>query len=552
MARREDGVVAGLVGPLFDSGTAIGRDDADLLDRYVTGRGEVGARAFEAIVARHGGMVLRVCRSTLGNDHDARDAFQATFLVLARRAGSIRQRDRLASWLFGVARKVALRARGDTARRRLRERHAAVAERVDPPRSLDPDNLAALHEEIDRLASTYRDPVILCDLEGLTYEAAARQLDWPLGTLAARLKRARELLRGRLTRRGVAVGEGWLVAARLHSSPLTPGLLRLATPTGTVPSQVASLTIRTITMMRIKTLALATSLLGLTVGSISVGLVAFGGPQVPVSPATPVAPSQPQPRPQPPRSWVRTMPNGLTVELVGVAPYGGAHESWRSPNGQPLAAPPFEAMKLKVYPQDDHQRAWTLALRVGNADLKQISWRSSSQDHVGSSATSLTVDATGEVIPAIQAVIIVLPDNQPTCGGFRFEAASGPWQTIQTSEPAGSGTRGGSTHAIFGKTRSDGEQTTLVVSHDNLRDDVRLVAVDLQGVEHTPVQYMTSLSIATFRQIDAEFSLPLAQIKEFRLQTRPWESVTFEEIPLPKVDNLPGGVGSRLDNPGGS
>ena len=525
MASGGDGGSAGLLGTLFDSGSAIGRDDGDLVDRFLSGRGEVAARAFEAIVARHGGMVLRVCRATLGDENDARDAFQATFLVLTRRAGSIRRRDRLASWLFGVARKVALRARADQARRRVRERRAAVAERVDSPRSVEPDDLAALHEEIARLPATYRDPLILCDLEGLTYEAAARQLDCPLGTLAARIKRARDQLRTRLTRRGVVVADFGLVGALHPSAPLAPSILRSAITTGTVPVSVAALAQRTIALMRIKTLALGIGLLGLTVGSVGVGVITLAGPQTPVPSTTPPPAARLEPPPQ--RSWVRTIPGGPTVELIGVAPQGGAPDSWRSPDGQPLAAPPFARSRMTIHPQDN-QRAWKLALRVGNVDPGRISCRCSPLPSVG--GFYQPTDAVGPIDQAIKDFGVVLPSEQRTLA-IRFGVAFRPWRTFQTSDPAGSSTMGGS-NVIFGKTRSDGDQTTLIVSHDILKDDVRLVAVDLQGIEHTPKRTQTG-SVATISQLDAEFKLPLATIKEFRLQTRPFESVSFEAIPLP-------------------
>src|SRR5688500_5567942 len=149
-------------------------------------------------------MVLRVCRGILRDGHDAEDAFQATFLILARKARSLWVRDSPGPWLHGVAYRVASTARSTVSRRRSKERQAAermsavVAER-------DWDDLGAVvHEELNRLPGRYRAAVVLCCLEGLTQQQAAQQLGWPLGTVQSRLARGRERLRLRLTRRGLA------------------------------------------------------------------------------------------------------------------------------------------------------------------------------------------------------------------------------------------------------------------------------------------------------------------------------------------------------------
>jgi RNA polymerase sigma factor (sigma-70 family) len=183
-------------------GVVANLSDAQLLDRFRFLQGESAEVAFEALVSRHGPMVLDVCLCILGNRHDAQDAFQATFFVLASRARSIRRRDSLASWLLGVARRVALRSKLNAGRRRLHEKQAALS------RTGCEDNQselwAELHEEIDRLPDKYREPVVLCYLEGLSVETAALRLGCPYGTILSRLSRARDRLRGRLTRRGLA------------------------------------------------------------------------------------------------------------------------------------------------------------------------------------------------------------------------------------------------------------------------------------------------------------------------------------------------------------
>src|SRR5215470_5427658 len=182
--------------------------DAQLLARFLASRDDF---AFAALVRRHGPTVLGVCRRVLRHAQDAEDAFQATFLVLARKARSIARRGALGSWLYGVAYRVALKARDDAARRRRHERRAAS--RTEGQAACAEAGDAAgpvLDEEVNRLPDKYRQPVVLCYFEGKTYQEAARLLGWPAGTAAVRLARARELLRNRLTVRGVALSSAAL------------------------------------------------------------------------------------------------------------------------------------------------------------------------------------------------------------------------------------------------------------------------------------------------------------------------------------------------------
>ncbi len=205
MASGDIGAVLKSVETLFTVGTAAGLTDVQLLERYL-GRSDHGAEAaFEALVKRHGPMVLGVCRGELNDMHAAEDAFQATFLILARKARSIRKGGSLASWLYGVARRVARRARTARVRRIAHERRGALM--ADHPSLYDHDPaelVPEIQEEVDRLPGKYREPIILCYLEGLTHEEAASQLRIPVGTVKIRLSRGRERLRGRLVRRGLA------------------------------------------------------------------------------------------------------------------------------------------------------------------------------------------------------------------------------------------------------------------------------------------------------------------------------------------------------------
>ncbi len=194
--------------------------DAELLARFTAERDAPAEIAFTSLVHRHGPMVFRVCRQILGDRHIAEDAFQATFLILARRAGSIHRPELLGHWLHGVAFRTAREARMREHRRQRREcalfaagSSADPVDRSDRPdlSSVCREEFEALHEEVSRLPEKYRVPVVLCDLEGLTYQDAALRLGCPVGTIGVRLRRARERLRVRMTRRGLAPTAGLLV-----------------------------------------------------------------------------------------------------------------------------------------------------------------------------------------------------------------------------------------------------------------------------------------------------------------------------------------------------
>ncbi len=197
---------------LFGEGTCAGLSDGQLLSRFVAGRDQGGEIAFEALVMRHGPMVLRVCNLALDDPNDVHDALQAVFLVLANRASAIRSRESVGSWLYGVALRVASRARVYAIRRRIRDRRttaAAQAIATMSPGQAGPslferdDRAQVLHQELSRLPEKYRAPIVLCYLEGLTHDEAATRLSWPVGTVRSRLSRGRDTLRHRLTRRGV-------------------------------------------------------------------------------------------------------------------------------------------------------------------------------------------------------------------------------------------------------------------------------------------------------------------------------------------------------------
>jgi len=202
--------VLGQVRRLFSSPAEVDSTDADLLGRFVASR---DGEAFTALLDRHGAMVWDVCRNVLRDPHDAEDAFQATFLVLARKPGSVRKRDSLASWLYGTAYRLAIRQRQQRERRRPLHDEAALLS-PSAPAGADMDSLRPwLHDEIGKLPERFRAPLVLCYLEGKTNEEAARELGWPAGSMSRRLAQARDLLRDRLAARGEMIAGPALLAA---------------------------------------------------------------------------------------------------------------------------------------------------------------------------------------------------------------------------------------------------------------------------------------------------------------------------------------------------
>ena len=219
---------------LLQDGSLAALTDGQLLERFVR-RGAAAETAFAALVERHGPMVMQVCRALLRDVHGAEDAFQATFLVLARRAGSIREPDLLANWLYGVAHRTARKARAHAMRRRSREVSEANMGALDTLGREEPHDLrvdqreqtALVHEELARLPEKERAAVVFCCLEELTIDEAARRLRCTPGAVRGRLAQARARLRARLVRRGVAVPIAVIAAvlsARSSAAAVPPAL----------------------------------------------------------------------------------------------------------------------------------------------------------------------------------------------------------------------------------------------------------------------------------------------------------------------------------------
>jgi len=261
--------------------------DRDLLQRFARER---DGDAFAALVQRYGPLVLGVCCRVLRQEQDAEDAFQATFLVLARKAGSIEQPERLGNWLYGVASRVAQKARAEAARRRARQQPVTdvLASRGDPEADWE-ELRQVLDDEVQRLPDKFGAPLVLCYLQGMTREEAAARLGRSAGAVKSLLERGRELLRSRLARRGVTLSMGSL-AAMLSGSALSaavPAVLRDSTvraalvfaagkaPAAGSAAALAQGVLQAMFRYRVKRWLAVVLMLGLAGGGA--GLLAFGG-----------------------------------------------------------------------------------------------------------------------------------------------------------------------------------------------------------------------------------------------------------------------------------
>jgi RNA polymerase sigma factor (sigma-70 family) len=270
-----------------------GLTDGQLLARFLDTREEA---AFAAIVRRHGPMVLGVCRRLLGNLHDAEDAFQATFLVLARKAASVARREAVGAFLYGVAYRTALRAREKASRRRALEVQVDVMPHPEVPPAEPQDWRPVLDRELNLLPKMYRAVLVLCDLEGKTRREAARVLGVPEGTVASRLATARQMLAKRLTRCGVMLSGGALAmalaggAAAAVPAPLAAATVKAAAlvaagqaAAGTPAVALMNEVLRSMLMAKLKGYAVA-ALVAALIGAGGVAYRAAG--QVPTDPAT--------------------------------------------------------------------------------------------------------------------------------------------------------------------------------------------------------------------------------------------------------------------------
>jgi RNA polymerase sigma factor (sigma-70 family) len=326
--------------------------DVELLRRINGGDGT----AFEAVVRRHGAAVLAAARVVLTDETDVEDVFQAAFLALWRNGQRVRNGDSLAPWLFGVARRAALKALARSKRRRQVEQAKPKREEVDPADLSWREACRLLHEEIERLPEQYRGPIVLCHLEGRSRDEAAAELGWKLATLRGRLERGREMLKRRLTRRGVALSAGllaWLAGEATEARELPAALISAALRARDgVPTSVAEL-LSTASPSVFKKAVLAAVAL-VAAGVLSAGL-AGGERRGLAPPADDDRPAGAKPAARPPESGEKIVVNGHVVD----------------PNGKPVPGAKINAFRFniggRVDAVADGEGKFTLALVGGKS-----------------------------------------------------------------------------------------------------------------------------------------------------------------------------------------
>ncbi|SIO56007.1 RNA polymerase sigma factor, sigma-70 family [Singulisphaera sp. GP187] len=534
---------------LFAAGTTAGLTDSELLERFTAKRAEsaeaglASEAAFSALMDRHGAMVWGVCRRVLGDTHEAEDAFQATFLVLVRKAGSVRVDDSVGRWLYGVAHRVALRARSEARRRESRPGHAPAQDSEDPATVVElKESCHALSEEIDRLPAKYRCPIELCDLQGLTYDQAARQLNGSVAMVKGRLVRGRLKLRERLAERGLspvaAVGfQALSREARLAVPPkLVHSTVRAVTSyaPGLFPAAVIAQTEEVLKMMMWEKLKLAAAgalvAAGLTAGALAQQQPASQdrAPEAPRPKVNAQSLEKPNRKPGEDRRWLKTMSSGATLEVVAISPHPSGPNTWWRPNGTPLSQPPCDPFPTRLTSDENVvPRAIVVRLTGIPAEADHRWWIDQAN---GGSHSQGDAKLAGIPVSGLSEIVTFFPSGLDS-STIRFEVAAGPWKTVRTwgKSPGAVGSR--EVSYIFSAPIATKKGTTLSVTH-NIQDvSVRLVAVDGEGKEH-PAENRSGSGVGDYYQITGEFNLPPDQIEEFRVQTRPYEKGEINGVAL--------------------
>jgi RNA polymerase sigma factor (sigma-70 family) len=536
---------------LFSAGTTTGVSDRELLDRFRTGRAEsaeaatAAEAAFAALVDRHGAMVWGVCRRVLRDVHEAEDAFQATFLILVRKAGSVRVEGALGRWLYGVAHKVAHRARTRAIRRAASMTASRTAAPVDPAHVSDLEDLRnILDQELDRLPAKYRCPVELCHLQGLTYDEAARQLNWPVATVKSRLTRGRLRMRERLVRRGLAPGAVTAATALTSEArsavpqALIHGTVRAASPgaAGLVPAALIDLVEGALKMMALEKLKLAA---GGVLVAVGLGFTAQAlSPQAVNHMVLATRPAQaareaagvPSEKTPDDHRWIRSLRNGATIEIIGVSSIPAGPDAWWRPDGSPLHPAPCDLRELTV--TGDKLIPKSIVVRLTGIP-KGADQNLSITEAQGCYRGPAKRDE--KVIPDLTELNATFPPGTRT-GTVRFSVAADPWHTELTVGKSSAAIGAASASYIFGDAIPTKQGTSLTVTHSLNGPALRVLAIDVDDKEH-PGGIRSSLGVTGFQQIKIEFDLPTEQIQNFRLQTRPYQTVEIPGIALePKAN----------------
>ena len=539
MAKVASSAVLRQVAVLFQIGTTAGLTDGSLLDRFRSGRPDEAEAAFAVLVERHGPMVMQVCRRILGDRHDAEDAAQAAFLVLARQAHSIRQMDSVASWLYGVAGRIATRARRDAERRRARER-GSVEMAIRRVADDDSKAMHELYEELNRLPERFRLPILLCHLEGLTYEQAAQRLGCPVRTVQSRLARGRQRLRDRLTRRGIspaviplAVLLNRDAASAFVSESLKQATVRAAgryaaggAPSAIVPATVAAMAEGATRAMILHRLMKWTAFLSL------IGIAASGAGMAIFARSTPVRAGRPA---ADDNRYRVTMAGGATVEVVAISTVPTGPDTWWKPDGSRLTEAPVDTIQPKTGAHEGEMARVILVRANGVKKDDLFRWN----PLLSSSYWGGRPKKDGQDVPGLEYYEAEFPRDRADCG-IKTRVAAGAWKTEVSNDGRGGIGQFVNGHKFsFGKARPvtayGRSMTNFSVAHNFFGQDRRLVAIDRDDMPHAADSYSVGSDGDkkwVIDLIDAEFSLPPEQIKEYQVQFRPIEVAEIGAIAL--------------------
>jgi hypothetical protein len=374
----------------------------------------------------------------------------------------------------------------------------------------------------------------------MTYDQAARELNWPVATVKSRLTRGRLRLRERLARRGLAPGAvagGFATALTVDARAAVPQALARSTvraatacATGSFPAAVIDLTEGVLKMMkweRLKYVAVgALVAVGLTAQALSQQAPDGGIPAARPPQAAAQRADKPDQKRAGDRRWVRSLPSGAIVEVVGVSSVPAGPETWLRPDGTPLHPAPCDSIKPNVSSDTGVPRLVLVRLaRI--PDGADYEWGVA---EAGASGDG-TAMRDGRPLPGLSVMTAIVPANAETCT-VRFKVAAGPWATITTQgkNSGGVASRVGPSF-IFSEAIATRTGTALSVTHDIQDRPVRLIAIDRDGQE-LAAEPRSACSVKDFQQMVVEFGQPPERIKEFRLQTRPYEEAEIPHIAL--------------------
>ena len=438
---------------VLTDGSTTGFSDRQLLERFANERArsveasQAAELAFEALVIRHGAMVWGICRRVLGDVHEAEDAFQATFLLLATRRGHCTSMTPsvAGSTVWHIASRFGPASRAG--RRTSLGREVPAIATDDPHGDLEQREIRKIvGDEVDRLPLKYRCAIDLCYFQGMTHEQAARQLDWPLATVKSRLTRGRLRLRRGLARRGVAPFAAALTTGFCKASraAVPPGLVRSivdsSVPRGAaaVPPMVARLMREVLQMIMWQKLKVAAATT-VVIASITAAALAHRAPAAPPPRLLQAAATIPRRNAPDPR-WARKLSSGTTVEVLAISPYPTGPDTWWRPDGTPLPRSPYDPPSTEVVNAGENKIARVLVVRITNQPAGEMQQWQVKEATVGGFNRKKT-DSTRAA--ELSEWIGVLPRSLKTCT-VSFEVAAPAWNTditIGTSRGASGSTR---------------------------------------------------------------------------------------------------------------